>query len=343
MADSGQKKDSQPAIQFVKTTGSPVIVGQRDRAARIREGMSDLRMAIDGCITQQTHSGQSVALDQSIAALARACSIFLRKMVIGDRNDRRTRLLNDDTCRNAGLEFSRIRRIPRDRRTLTLVPVDISGGYMQATKLDEETGEPEVVHIIPAGAQRLSIAVEWPLPGMADWTGQPTPEAPWAIKADGLLDPRSSPKLDCDSWLGQQLVMFDNRGISLKDVIRVTVNTEAAHSPPVSRLMLSEGENDEARFRVVKDRAVHILSHIKVCGVRYSHAIVIEAALYLYRELARNGSIERPEGAENIPVFCFVPNAVFSSNQDWLRFSGGLAISFGGQEQSISHRIRAPR
>ena len=72
---------------------------------------------------------------------------------------------------------------------------------------------------------------------------------------------------------------------------------------------------------------IHILSHIKVCGVRYSHAIVIEAALYLYRKLAQNKSIKLPEGEVNIPVFGFAPADVFSSDQDWLRFDGGLALS----------------
>ena len=76
--------------------------------------------------------------------------------------------------------------------------------------------------------------------------------------------------LDCDQWLGQQVAIFDTRGITLKDIIRVTVNTEAAHSPPLERLMIPRGHNDKARFRVVRDREIHILSHIRVCGVRYT-------------------------------------------------------------------------
>ena len=114
--------------------------------------------------------------------------------------------------------------------------------------------------------------------------------------------------------------MFDNRGITLKDVIRITVNTEAAHSPPLERLMLPEGDEDKARFRVVKDREIHILSHITVCGVRYSHAIVIQAALYLYRQLAKSGSIPRVEGEVAIPVAGFIPDNVFSPSQNWHSF-----------------------
>ena len=126
--------------------------------------------------------------------------------------------------------------------------------------------EPEVTHIIPFGPQQLSIVVEWPLPGMTDWLTQPTPGSPWEIRSEGLFESQPEPGLDCDQWLGQQLVIFDNRGITLKDIIRVTVNTEAAHSPPMERLMIPEGDQDRARFRVVRDREIHILSHVTTCG-----------------------------------------------------------------------------
>lgn len=323
-------------IEFVPTKGSPVSVGYRDKAARIREAVVDLQLVIDGLVAQQPKD-----LDQAVASLARHSSIFLRKMVLGD--DRSQRLLDDDTCRNADLTFDRIRKIPTARTTITLVPVDISGGYMQATKLDERTGEPEVVHVLPMARQRLSIAIEWPLPGMADWLDEPGPETPWEVRPEGLFESRSSPGLSCDRWLGQQLVLFDNRGITLRDIIRVTANTEGAHSPPLQRLMVPDGDQDKARFRVVKDQEIHILSHITVCGLRYGHAIVIQAALYLYQELAQNKSIKRPEGEVTIPVFGVLPPEEFSAGQSWLGFDGGLAMAFGGIGQSISHRVRAPR
>ena len=44
-----------------------MIVGRRDKQERIREALTDLELAIDGCIAQQ--SGQSGQLGQSIAAL----------------------------------------------------------------------------------------------------------------------------------------------------------------------------------------------------------------------------------------------------------------------------------
>ena len=267
--------------------------------------------------------------------------MFLRKMVLGD--DRNPRLLDEDTCRVAKLGFDKVRGLSGDRRTLTIVPVDVAGGYIQATKRDEETDEAKESYLIPIGPQRLSIAIEWPLLGMADWLSEPAPEAPWEMRPEGLFGSQPNLRLDCDPWLGQQLVMFDNRGITLKDIIRVTVNTEGAHSPPLQRLSLPEGAEDKARFRVVKDREIHILSHITVCGVRYTHAIVIETALYLYGELIGTEPIDHPEGVENTPVLAFLPSDVFSPDQGWLSFAGGLAMSLGGADQSISHSVRAPR
>ena len=210
-------------IQFVRTEGSPVHVGQRDRTERIREAMVDLRLVIDGCEAQPPDR-----LSDTAASLARHCSIFLRKMVLGD--ERSPRLLDAEFCHESSLGFSRIRKVPSNRRTLTLVPVAVAGGYFQAIKLDEETRAPEVRHVIPFGPQRLSIDIEWPLPGMTEWLDQPTPETPWEVRPDGLFESQSGQEIDCDQWLGQQLVIFDNRGITLKDIIRVTVNTEAAHS-----------------------------------------------------------------------------------------------------------------
>ncbi len=335
MAESEERTDPQQ-IQFVKGSGSTITIGNRDREERIREAIVDLRIAIGGCAAQPQDR-----LNDTVGSLARHSSIFLRKMVLGD--DRNSRLLDAEFCQKAKLRFNRIRKVHGNRRFFTLVPVDVTRGYLQATKLDEETGEPEVTHVIPVGPQRLCFVIDWPLSGMTDWLNQPTEETPWAIRPNGLFETKSGQGLDCDEWLGQQLVMFDNRGITLKDVIRVTVNTEAAHSPPLMRLSLPDGTEDKARFRVIKDREIHILSHILICGVRYSHAIVIQAAMDLYQTLAQYASDLQPKDDVGIPVFCFIPDDVFSPDQAWLRFDGGLAMSFGGTGQSVTHRVRAPR
>ena len=199
--------------------------------------------------------------------------------------------------------------------------------------------EPGPLHTIPIGKQGLKITVEWPLPGMADWTDQPTNENPWRIRVEELFDSQPSKRLDCDSWLGQQLVMFDKKGISLKEIIRVTTNVEGAHSLSVDRLMRVESEG---RSNVVENSHIHILSHVEVCGVRYNHAVVVATALYLYQHLILNTSIERPRGELNIPVFHFVPDDVFSPEQKWLHFDGGVTLSLGSGEQFTVHSLRAP-
>ena len=331
--------DSQPPatpIQFVPAKGSPVIVGPRDHAQRIRDTVTDLQVVIDGCSAQPDNR-----LADTAASLARHCSIFLRKMVLNDGHNQR--LLDDEFCRAVALRFDKLRRISSERKTLILVPIDVSGGFSQITKLNEETLQPESVYGILVGSQRLSFDIQWPLPGMADWRYQPTPENPWRIRPEELFDSQSDPSPDCDAWLGQQLVIFDNRGITLKDVIRVVANTEGAHSPPVGRLSLPRGDNDKTRFRVIRDGDIHILSHIMVSGVRYSHAIVIETAMHLYRKLTRNESVSTPEGTGEILQWSIAPETVFSAKQNWLRFDGGLAMSLGGREQAISHRVRAPK
>ena len=328
--------DPQQTIQFVNMKGSTVTVGRRDREERIREALIDLKLVIDGCTNQPPER-----LSDTVASLARHCSIFLRKMVLGD--DRSPRLLDDDFRQDAGLGFSRIQNVSSIRRDINLVPIKVARGHMEITKINEETGDPEDTHVVTIGPQLLKIVVEWPLLGMTDWVNQPTSDAPWKISPEGLFESQQDKELDCDRWLGQQIVIFDSRGISLKDIIRVTVNTEAAHSPPLERLSVPEGDEDRARFRVVRDSEIHILSHITVCGVRYSHALVIQAAMYLYRELAGQSIFRLQEDKLGVPVFGFMPDEVFSPDQAWLRFDGGLMMSLRSAGQCVTHRVRAPR
>ena len=326
--------DSEPFVAFVETEGSPVVVGSGDKRERIQRTVDDLRLTIDGCIARTPEQ-----LDHTIPAFARACSIFLRKMVIGDRGEGGTRLLDGAICGEAEFDFDRIRRVPRERESVSIVQVDARKGFVEIVKLNDDTLEPEGVQVIPIGPQRLEIVVEWPLPGMAGCSGPPTPEVPWELRDRSLFDVEDRRRLDCDQWLGQQLVILDNRGISLKKLISVTTNTEGAHAPAVHRLQQVKGER---RSRTVQDMDVHILSHIRGCGVRYSHAIVIETALYLYGKLIDKGVVTSLEGGSVIPVFGFPAGDHFTPGQDWLTFEGGLSIAFGGRAQLISHRVKAP-
>ena len=94
---------------------------------------------------------------------------------------------------------------------------------------------------LPIPRHTLNIAVEWPLPGAVGWTDVPTAENPWRIALAELLQSAGREEsLSCNSWLAQQLVMFDRRGIALKDVIRMVATYEGAHSINESRLLQAE-------------------------------------------------------------------------------------------------------
>ena len=79
-------------IQFPEMVGSPVIIGGAIELRGIREAVSDLRIAIDGLFAQPTERHR-----ESIPFLARQCSVFLRKMALGDR----WRVTSRQVCINA--------------------------------------------------------------------------------------------------------------------------------------------------------------------------------------------------------------------------------------------------
>ena len=320
-------------LPFVPTQGIPIARNPaRDKPARIQETMIDLQVVIEGCIALQSTYTQG----ETIKALARACSIFLRKLVLGDRGDRRTRLLSADICQEANLHFSSIRKIPKDRRILTF-----SRNFtfsMQMTKMDEpEAGK---TYVSKPSRQQLVFTIQWPLSGMAEWVDQPTEDNPWVIQSKSLFNLSATPTLDCDNWLGQQLAILNRQGISLRKVLEITANTEGAHSPPTDRLIKVAGQ-DDVRDKMIADSDAHILSNLVVCGVQYNHAIVIEAALYLYQQLAQNKFFERPAGDVNLPSFCSFPADVFSPSQKWLGFAGTLIVAHRGQHRA--YNIRAPK
>ena len=343
MIDKVEDVGSNSPIKFVKTKGSQVAGRYKGKEERINEAMCDLQLALDGYrmqLIQTEQLDQSGLSQQSAAAFARACSIFLRKMVIGDMNQPKTRLLDDEICQSIEIKFDRLRKISRTRVLLD-TGISTDGGYFQLKKLDENTLSPQSVHNLPIAPIQLKISIEWPLPGTMSWTGQPTQQKPWQIKPEELFDTNSSDTLSCDNWLGQQLVMFDNKGLTLKDVIRTVVTYEGAHSTNVSRLMQPENEKD---YKPAKNPELHILNNIKAFGIKYTHLIVIESALYLYKKLLKNKAIEKPKGETYIATVCLYPCSsenVFSNHRSWISYDGGIIASFGNEKKLISHRIRA--
>ena len=261
-------------------------------------------------------------------------------MVIGDRNDPATRLLDDSVVQTFGMDFDKLRRIPAERRTLE-VGMSTQRRMVTMEKLDEATGRPEATVSLPIAPHTLSIAIEWPLPGAGSWTTAPTADRPWTIAPGELFELERREELDCSGWFGQQLVMFDQHGITLKDVIRTVATYEGAHSINVSRLLQEEGNQARGPFR---NPERHILDNVTVFGMKYTHIVVIESALYLYEKLADGGHIERLSDREwrLRPSFVTLEEGrFFSAKQEWLGFAGGLILAFGTAERSISHRIRA--
>ena len=118
-------------------------------------------------------------------------------------------------------------------------------------------------------------------------------EGTWRLGAKQLFDTDSTRAMSCDDWLGQQVVMVDGKGISLREIIRTVVNHEGAHALNVSRLL--EVQESKPR-RPPREAALHILNNITFFGIRYTHLIVIETALYLYERLLNETSIPRPIG-----------------------------------------------
>ena len=112
------------------------------------------------------------------------------------------------------------------------------------------------------------------------------------------------------------------------------------HSINVSRLLQAEDEKPDGPF---KHPERHILDNVTVFGMKYTHIVVIECALYLYEMLADGGHIERLADEKWRLRLSFVTLdevGFFSAKQDWLRFAGGLILTIGTAERSITHRIR---
>ena len=104
-------------VQLVRTKGTQVAGRSKDKTERIAETVWDLELACEGALSLARRT-EPRDRGRWNAALARACSVFLRKMVIGDRNDSATRLLDDSVVRTFDLDFGKLRPIPAERRTL---------------------------------------------------------------------------------------------------------------------------------------------------------------------------------------------------------------------------------
>ena len=338
MGENKAKEPADRAVKFVPATGSVVGGMAKDKAARLTDAMADIQLAMDGLRSRGPGEGDGGQWTMALGALARTCSVFLRKTVLGDRDRRETRLLDDHVLDTTAFRFDRVRRIPRDRRRRIATGVERGRRVLEATRLDDETLEPEETYRFTAGPQALELSIEWPLPGAADWTGETNEDSPWLVDAGQLFE-AGEPGLTCDEWLGQQVVMFDGKGVSLKELIRTVVNYEGAHSIDVGRLLTVEGEKPS---KAAENPVPHILNAVTVFGVRYAHLVVIECAMYLYTRLVKEDWVERPTAEIYIakPGFRCSKEQAEAARPKWLRFCGGMTISFFNAPTVIRYEIK---
>lgn len=344
--NSGEREQG---VRFVPTAGSVVGGVWREKTARITDAMADIQLGIDGLRSRLSDADSGIQGtgmhdadfgDNALASFARTCSVFLRKTVLGDFGKRESRLLDDRVLGSIRLEFDRLRKIPEQTRREIEAGFGLAGGFMEITRLDDDMGAPQETHRFGAGPQQLRLLIEWPLPGAADWTGVPSEDAPWPVSADQLFETSAGSGLSCDEWLGQQVVVFDQKGISLKKLIQTVATFEGAHSIDVGRLARIEGE---AASKAMSDPNPHILNAITFFGIRYAHLIVIESALYLYGKLLETDAIKRPRGDTYMvtPAFSCSPEEAESSRPGWVQFRGAMMLSFSGAQSVVQHRIRA--
>ena len=336
------KREDESEITFVPASGSVVGGMSKDKLGPITEAMEDIQLSIDGLRMRLGDMTDGARFATSVATFARSCSVFLRKTVLGNYGKSETRLLDDRLIETIDLRFHRLRKVPPEKRRRIEVRFGLEGALMALTKLDEETRQPEKTHLLRAGPQSLRLSVEWPLSGMATWADAPTEANPWLIGPEELFHTDQEPTMSCDEWLGQQVVLFDGNGISLKDIIRTVVNFEGAHSLSTSRLATFQGEKPS---KAAANPAPHILNAVTLGGIRYAHAIVIETAMYLYDCLREAEAIERPLGEIYIvkPGVHCSPEQARSTTPDWIQFQGTMMVSFLTAPSVIRHEIKAPK
>ena len=155
--------------------GTPVLVGHGDTREEIREVVSDLRMMIDGYDALPAASKNGNAIE----SLARHCSVFLRKMALGD--ERNSRLLSDDICKEAGLSLGRIRKVPPERETLAPIDVKLTKSRTHLTLRHPENNDLLGDETFFAEPWHFRIDVEWPLPGMVDWPKPTDSRKLWSL------------------------------------------------------------------------------------------------------------------------------------------------------------------
>ena len=337
---SPESEHNQQAFELTAMEGIRISARLNDKPQVIRDAMVDLKTVIDGCMAQTPSR-------DVFDTLARQCSIFLRKMALGD--GRNPPLLDPETCKAAGLVFHKLRAVRGKRQIQTVVQTQIASSNMRLTLTDPGTGELlGDMSLQSVDPWTFRIDTDWPLPGIVDWVGLPTRETPWSINLEGLFDLRTSLGQDCSRWLGQLLVLFDNQTVTLGNVIRAVVNAEGAHAPLEVSLMRPVDGIVRDTPDTTRNPGAYILLCVVTCGITYAHVVTIETGLYLYLVLAQSGIVDQFKDVDSIPEFRLTaPDAEYPLGLMPIRFEGGIALPIrvrpGGQEESHMIRVPLPR
>ena len=320
-----------------------LIGPMKNKLTLLAEVMTDLQLGMEGFTGGRSGERDGELLGRKFPALARICSVFLRKTVLGHRDDPDTRLLSDDVLASTGLKFDRLRGIPRNKRTW----IDVDSPTIPAaagTVHVKLKSKPELLKVasFEGGPQQVRLRVEWPLMGMADWTDTPSAEVPWVLGPDQLFEVGGSSPLDCNSWLAQQLILFDGRGVSLKKMIQHMVNSEGAHS--FDMFQSAGGPFGRRRRGVGSDPAPYVLSCLLVCGLPYPYLVVVTCALYLYEKLLEIDVLQQPAGTPiGLGVHFVGPPTSDTTVANCLGFEGVYTLVFDGKPSLTQHSIKAPR
>ena len=325
--------------ELISASGSRLGGVHKDKKQRITEAMYDLQLAMAGLAMRGEGEHPMQELIEASQSLARAGSVFLRKLVLD-----RGRLLDDEVLESLNMKLRPVRNIPKAVRRSVNISFSINRGLLKLARIADENDnpiDPPEVRTIYAGPQGYSINVEWPLLGAIDCT--PIDDyMSWKLHPSQLFNVTSNQEMNCDDWLGQQVVLLDNRGITLEKMLRTVVNFEGAHSLYSGRLMTIEGENPSG---AAKEPHLHIVKNLALFGFSYMDCIVNETAQYLLRSLLDEPSIVNPKGGTYLvtpEIWCPSTDYAISENPSWLTYQGGVIFAFGHNPGIVHHNIRAP-
>ena len=315
-----------PSASSRKTPRSRLAGLRKQNTQYIADALADFQLTIDG-MGSQAGSSQSLQVPLgTLQSVVRAGSIFVRKLVLD-----KSRLLDSKTLQSLNMRLSPLRRVPKSKRHTIETYVLMEGLSMQLTRIADGDGNPvspPSSAVLSGGPQGYRILVDWPLLGMvSDNNGT------WHLSHDQLFNTNSRRKMTCSQWLGQQVVLCDQKGITLEKILRTVANLHGAHSV--------DGKDPSSDD---KEPHVQIVRNLALFGLGYMDLITLETALHLRTLLLDEPSIASPPGriGDCIPSFTSLPEDMLSKEPRWLTYPGGTILAFDANPGFEQHRIRAP-